>query len=64
MREWIKNDKFEQVVNVGFIKCPQYSNIMKYCYNEAKNRIKNDIQWGEISTILLAKAIKEFEKSA
>jgi len=53
-----------QVVNVGFIKCPQGSSVVKYCYDVCQKKDTTKIVWGEIGPRLFGESVKKYNLSA
>lgn len=50
----------ETKINVGLIKCPPKSLIMKYCYYVSNATNKSTIKWGQIGPQLFQDAVKKF----
>jgi len=52
------------MVNVGVIKVPPSSKIMRFCYNEAASKKSSELKWGETGPKLLSKAVEIYEMHA
>ena len=49
--------------NVGFIKCPAKSRLLRYCYEVAKNTDKTTLKWNQIGPQLFDEAVKKYNMS-